>query len=357
MILDRIESRDQFDPYLIAEIGVNYFDIAEQRDIPPLEAAKAMIREASEAGADAVKFQSYSAEALATKRSTAYWDTDEEATETQYELFDQYDDFGATEFETISRWTNNNYPVDFLSTPFDFQAVDYLSDIVQAYKVASADITNHPLLRRIAREGKPVILSTGASTIGEIDDAVHVLNEEGSDLDLCLLHCVLQYPTDQENANLRMIEHLSDVYPEVLVGYSDHVPPDDGMVTLLNATFQGARIIEKHFTLDKTLEGNDHYHAADPHDIRTLVQNLDHLSKTAGMRRKQPISAEETSRVHARRSLVATAKIEEGEPITRDIVAIKRPGSGIPPSCINEVIGRIARCSIEEDEVISWDQV
>lgn len=354
-MIDEIHEREQ--PYLIAEIGVNYFDIAEERDLSPLEAAKEMVAQAATAGVDAVKFQSYSAEQLASKQSPAYWDTNEESTQSQYELFTQYDDFGAEEFEEIARWTEKNHGVDFLSTPFDFQAVDYLEELVPAYKIASADITNHPLLRHIARKGKPILLSTGASTIGEIDEAVRVIEEEKSNPELCLFHCILQYPTDPENANLGMIEHLNQLYPEYTVGYSDHVPPDGGMVTLLNSVVHGATIIEKHFTLNKSLEGNDHYHAMDPKDVRTFRENSELLSTTTGNLRKTPIDVEENSRKYARRSLVAVREIDEGKEIRHEDVLIKRPGTGIPPSMIEIVTGRTAQRQIEADEVLTWEMV
>ena len=345
------------DPYLIAEIGVNHFDIADKRGITPLSAAKEMISEAADAGVDAVKFQSYSADSLASKDSPAYWDTDEETSESQYELFSQYDDFGRDEFESIAAWIDENQDIDFLSTPFDFHAVDYLEEMMPAYKIASADITNHPLLRKIAQKQKPILLSTGASTVGEIDEAVRIIEEEQSEPDLCLMHCILQYPTDQSNANLGMIEHLAELYPQYTTGYSDHVPPDNGMITLLNAAFRGATIIEKHFTLDKTLDGNDHYHAMSPDDVRTFRENIEKLGTTTGLRRKKPISAETSSRKHARRSLVAAREIKEDEEIRRDHLAIKRPGTGISPEMLEIVLGRDARTDIPEDEILTWDHV
>ncbi len=348
-----IENRRQ--PYLIAEIGVNYFDIAENRDISSLEAAKEMVAEAATAGVDAVKFQSYSADQLASKQSPAYWDTNEESTETQHELFTQYDDFGAKEFEEIAEWTDNNHDVDFLSTPFDFHAVDYLEELVPAYKIASADITNHPLLRHIARKGKPILLSTGASTIGEIDDAIHVIEEEDSNPELCLLHCILQYPTDPENANLGMIRHLQQLYPQYTAGYSDHVPPDEGMITLLNSIVQGAEVIEKHFTLDKSLEGNDHYHAMDPKNVRTFRENAELLNSTTGGSRKTPVDVEKNSRKYARRSLVAAKQIDKGKKIVQEDMSIKRPGTGIPPTMRDVVTGRIAQKQIEADEILTWE--
>ena len=350
-----IENRRQ--PYLIAEIGVNYFDIAEKRDISALAAAKKMVTEAATAGVDAVKFQSYSADQLASKNSPAYWDTSEESTESQHELFSQYDDFGEKEFQEIAEWATENHDVEFLSTPFDFHAVAYLENLVPAYKIASADITNHPIIRYIAKRKKPILLSTGASTISEIDEAVRVIEEEVQDPEICLLHCILQYPTDPENANLGMIGHINEVFPEYTVGYSDHVPPDDGMVTLLNSVINGAEIIEKHFTLDKSLKGNDHYHAMNPEDIRVFRRNVDDLTTTTGRSIKRPISAETDSREYARRSLVAASDIDQGEEITREQLAIKRPGTGISPTLLNVVIGKKAQKRISTDDVLTWDLI
>jgi len=357
MKIGETETTEREQPYLIAEIGVNYFDIAKERDISPLKAAKTMVAEAANAGADAVKFQSYSAEELASTESPAYWDTDEEETESQYELFSKYDDFGVDKFEEIAEWTANNHDVAFLSTPFGFEAADYLEELVPGFKIASADITNYPLLRHIAQKGKPILLSTGASTVGEIDNAVRVIEDECNDVELCLLHCILQYPTDRENANLGMINHLSEMYPDYEIGYSDHVPPDEGMISLLNSVVHGAKIIEKHFTLDKTLSGNDHYHAMDPSDIRTFKENSEIMSSTNGNSRKQPISAELDSRRNARRSIVAAVDIEKGERIERNKIAMKRPGTGISPTMLDVIVGRRAQADIQTDEILSWDLV
>ncbi|SDK06765.1 N-acetylneuraminate synthase [Halovenus aranensis] len=344
-------------PYLIAEIGVNHFDIADEEDISKVAAAKKMVAQAADAGVDAVKFQSYSAESLASRNSPAYWDTEEESTASQYELFSQYDEFGAAEFEEIAAWSASNYDIDFLSTPFDHEAVDYLDNLVPAYKVASADITNYPLLRHIARKGKPILLSTGASTVGEIDEAVRVIESEADDVNLCLMHCILQYPTDPENANLGMIEHIDRAFPEYTTGYSDHVPPDDAMLTLVNATVRGADVIEKHFTLDKTLEGNDHYHAMNPDDVREFRDNLAFIARTTGEHVKHPIEPEEDSRLYARRSLVAATDIDEAETITREHIAVKRPGTGIEPAMLDEVVGRVAPKDIDADEILMWDML
>lgn len=344
------------EPYLIAEIGVNYFDIAEKRGITPLKAAKEMVKQAHNSGADAVKFQSYKAEKLAAENSPAYWDTDEEETESQYELFQKYDDFGEKEFKKIAEYSEK-LGIDFLSTPFHKEAVDYLEDLVPAYKVASADVTNLPLLKHIASKGKPIILSTGASTLGEIDQALRTIKEVDSSVEISVLHCVLQYPTDEDKANLNMIEHIQEAFPQHTAGYSDHVPPDESMMTLINSWIKGAKVIEKHFTLDKSLEGNDHYHAMNPQDIEIFRKNISLVNKTDGQRTKEPIDVEEDSRKHARRSLVAKDRIEEGERLSKDKIAVKRPGTGISPENIDIIRNLTAPETIEKGKIITWEEV
>lgn len=351
----KLKQAGYLDPYLIAEIGVNHFDIAQKRDIDPMHAAKEMISEAADSGVDAVKFQSYSADTIASQNSPAYWDTEEEQTDNQYDLFKKYDSFEASDFEELACWNDNNFDIDFLSTPFSHYAVEYLESLVPAYKVASADINNEPLLQEIAKKNKPVLLSTGASTISEIGNAIEMIKSTSQCSDIYILHCVLEYPTDKTNANLRMIDYLQEVFPEQKVGYSDHVPADESMITLLNAAVQGATAIEKHFTLNKDLEGNDHYHAMDPDDVRTFKNNLELLSETRGNRQKRPIGAEADSRKYARRSIVTVNKIKEGNRISKEDIMMKRPGTGVKPKMKDKIVGMRASCDIPEDTILQWD--
>lgn len=228
--------------------------------------------------------------------------------------------------------------------------------MVPAYKIASADITNHPLLRHIAQKGKPILLSTGASTIEEIDTALEIIRAESS-VEVCLLHCILDYPTAKQDANLAMIEHLDQVYPNCQVGYSDHVPPDQSIVTLLGAVVRGASIIEKHFTLDKELDGNDHYHAMNPDDVRRFRENVDIFRTTTGQRHKEPIDVEMDSREYARRSIIATTEIPAGKEIQHSDLAMKRSGTGISPELLDVVVGRAASSDIAADEILSWEVI
>ncbi|HXQ20579.1 MAG TPA: N-acetylneuraminate synthase family protein [Candidatus Acidoferrales bacterium] len=339
---------DTDDVYIIAEIGVNHEG--------SLDLAKRLIELAREGGAHAAKFQSYKAETLASKHSPAYWDTTKEPTPSQYQLFKKYDAFGADEYRALAEHCGQ-VGIDFLSTPFDAQAVDFLASLVPCFKVASADLTNLPMLRQVAAYGKPVLLSTGASTLGEIDIAVNELRRAGC-AQLALLHCILNYPTDNANAHLAMIAGLRRAYPDVVIGYSDHTLPDAGMIPLTVAYLLGARVMEKHFTHDKTLPGNDHYHAMDVHDLQRLVEQIGRVRTLLGPSdHKQPIATEEISRLNARRSIVLAMDVAAGTVLAESVLTYKRPGTGISPLHWDKVVGCRARRALEADHVLQWDDL
>jgi len=341
-------------PFLIAEAGVNYFDIAKEKGSTPLEAAKLMISQAAGAGADAIKFQTYKADKLAVKDSAAYWDTSKEACKTQYELFSRYDKLGRVEYRQLADYAQKN-SIIFMSTPFDVEAVDYLNEFIPAFKIASADITNIPLIKHIAGKKKPVLLSTGGATVEEIKAAATVIQNEGND-QIVIMHCVLNYPTQYRQANLLVIRSLRDMFPEHLVGYSDHTLPEAQMLVLTTACLLGARVIEKHFTLDKLLPGNDHYHAMDPQDLRTMVRNLQFVKEISGNGERN-IQSELSARRYARRSIVARVNIAKGTRITESLVICKRPGTGISPALLDSVTGRTAKRDIKADEILSWNDI
>ena len=343
----KVIKRDSSDLYIIAEAGVNHEC--------SIDLAKKMISMAAEAGADAIKFQTYKAEKLASINSPAYWDQTKEKAKSQYELFKKYDAFNYEDYRILADYCSE-HNIDFLSTPFDKESVQFLNELMPVFKIASADLTNHPFLREIARFGKPIILSTGASTLGEIDEAVNVIISEGNS-QIALLHCILSYPTKVEDANLNMITHLQEVYPDFVVGYSDHVVPDKSMMVLNTAVFLGAKIIEKHFTLNKTKEGNDHYHAMDSEDLKVFVENIRIYRAALGCKTKVPILAEKDAIKYARRSIVAKRNIVKGTILTEKMLTTKRPGIGIPPKYWEIVIGREAKTDIKEDDILTWEMV
>ena len=270
--------------YLIAEMGVNFYDTAKQLNITPLEAAKLYIDKAAEAGIDCAKFQSYKANTIVSKNSPAYWDTTKEATKTQYELFQKFDSFGEAEYKELCDYTHSK-GMDFTSTPFDYASADYLYDMVDFYKISSSDLSNIPFIKHIAAKGKPMVVSVGAAYLSEVDEAIRAMKEVGNN-DICILHCVLSYPTDPRNANLKIIKTLKEVFPDVKVGFSDHVAPDPTMMTLATAYLLGSEVIEKHFTLDKTLTGNDLYHSGDPEDFKKARANFEMIDKVLGQPEK-----------------------------------------------------------------------
>ena len=342
-------------PYLIAEIGVNFYDTARVMNITPLEAAKLYIDKVAEAGIDCAKFQSYKANTIVSKNSPAYWDTTKEPTKTQYDLFLKHDSFGEAEYRELCEYTHSK-GIDFTSTPFDYASADYLKDMVDFYKISSSDLSNLPFIRHIGAKGKAVVLSVGAAYLSEVDEAVRALKEVGCK-DITILHCVLSYPTDPKDANLLIIETLKKVFPDVKVGFSDHVAPDDTMMTLAVAYMLGAEVIEKHFTLDKTLSGNDHYHAGEPEDFVKAIANFKWIDTVLGSSEKTVLACEQIPRREARRSLVLTRSLKAGEIITKEDILAKRPGTGISPVYANIVVGRKVIRDLEEDTILTWDMV
>lgn len=342
-------------PYLIAEMGVNFYDTAKVLNIEPIEAAKLYIDKAVEAGVDCAKFQSYKANTIVSKNSPAYWDTTKEPTKTQYELFLKHDSFGEKEYRELCVYTHEK-GLDFTSTPFDYASVDYLEDMVDFYKISSSDLSNIPFIRYIGSKGKPVYISVGAAYLSEVDEAIRNLKEVGCK-EIVIFHCVLSYPTDPKDANLRVIETLKKNFPDVRVGFSDHVAPDDGMITLATAYLLGAEVIEKHFTLDKTLPGNDHYHAGDPEDFKKAIANFKLIGDILGSPEKTVLECELVPRREARRSLVLTRDMKKGEVISERDVMAKRPGTGISPQYTEIVVGRKILQDLAEDTVLTWNMI
>jgi sialic acid synthase SpsE len=330
-------------PYIIAEAGVNHEG--------SMDTARRLIDEAKEGGADAIKFQTYKADTIASKHSPAYWDTTKEPTLSQHELFSKHDKFWKNEMVALKQHCDS-VGIEFMSTPFDIESADFLNELMDVYKISSSDLTNKPFIEHICRFGKPIILSTGASHLWEIQEAVSWIEKHGNPL--ALLHCVLNYPTPDPNANLGMILGLKQAFPGHLIGYSDHTLPKDMKVCEI-ATLLGALIIEKHFSHDKTLPGNDHYHAMDKEDLKLFRKNLQRVFGLLGTFEVAALEDEEPARQNARRSLVAKVDIPAGKTIAESDLTFKRPAHGVSPKYIDEIIGRRAGRAIEKDELIKWN--
>ena len=342
-------------PYLIAEMGVNFYDTALALNISPLDAAKLYIDAAAEAGIDCAKFQSYKASTIVSKNSPAYWDTTKEPTKTQYELFLKHDGFGESEYRELCEYTHAK-GLDYTSTPFDYASADYLYDMVDFYKISSSDLSNIPFIHHIGSKGKPVFISVGAAYLSECDEAIRTLKESGCK-DIVVLHCVLSYPTELKDANLRIIQTLKKTFPDIRIGYSDHVAPDETMITLATAYLLGAEVIEKHFTLDKSLSGNDHYHSGDPNDFKKAIYNFAMIDNILGSSEKTVFDCELIPRREARRSLVLTHDMKAGDVIKKGDLMPKRPGTGISPQFEDIIIGRKIISDLPEDTILIWSMV
>ena len=284
---------------LIAEIGVNYYDIAKKMNISNMEAAKLMIKKAKDAGIHAVKFQTYKADTLAAKDSPSYWDTTEETTTSQHELFQKFDQFGKKEYQELKDYSDE-IGIEFLSTAFDIESADYLDKMMDVYKVSSSDMNNFPFVEYQAKKNKPMLISVGAANEDEIDRMIATVRKVNNQ-PLCILHCVLEYPTPYEHANLNKIASLKEKYKDLIIGYSDHTKPDACADVIKTAYNLGAVVIEKHFTLDKTLKGNDHYHAMDPDDARKILAGLEFIDTIRGKGDLCCLETEQTARKNARR--------------------------------------------------------
>lgn len=329
-------------PYILAEAGVNH-------ECSMSNAIK-MIDLASKGGANGIKFQYYKAEKIASIYSPAYWDVTKEKTKSQFELFKKYDKFNYENFKILQGHCKKRN-IDFLCTPFDFNSAKELNSLVDVFKISSSDITNKPFIEYISKFNKPIILSTGASNIQEIKRAISWISMPKKKI--MLLHCILSYPTNNIDANLGMIRDLQNNFPNIKIGYSDHTRP--GKMNIPNLAFvMGCVLIEKHFTFNKKLKGNDHYHSADKNDLANLRKSLKEVQLIMGLNKKKVIPAEKKSRIFARRSIVANKFIVKNKKITFKDLTFKRPGTGIEPFYLNKIIGKISKKNIEKDSLIKY---
>ena len=330
--------------FVIAEAGVNHNG--------SVELAEKLIDTAKDAGADAVKFQTFKAGNVVTK--TAEKAEYQKGTTKKGSQYDMIKELELTEkdFKKLAEYAKKT-GILFLSSPFDRESVDLLDEIgVSAYKVASGEITNFPLLKYIVEKDNPIILSTGMATLGEIEDAVRVIEKAGVG-DIVLLHCVTSYPAKVEDINLRVIETLKHAF-KLPVGFSDHTL---GITVPIAAVSIGAVVIEKHFTLDKNLPGPDHKASLEPDELKEMVAAIRDVEKALGDGIKQPTETEEEIKKVARRSVVAKVDIPEGAIIKEDMLDVKRPGTGIEPKYWQYISGMRAKKDINKDEIITWKTI
>jgi N,N'-diacetyllegionaminate synthase len=331
--------------FIIAEAGVNHNG--------SLALAKKMIDIAAGAGADAVKFQTFRAEDVVTAGAAkaAYQKKSTGTAESQLAMIKKLE-LDKTDFEKLCAYARRK-GIMFLSTPFDNGSVDLLEKLgVPAYKIASGEITNFPLLKYIARNNKPIIMSTGMSTTGEIRDALAVIKAGGTQ-GIILLHCISSYPARIEDTNLRVMETLRQTF-KMPVGLSDHSP---GITIPIAAAALGACVIEKHFTLDKTLPGPDHQASLEPDELKAMVLAVRDVEKAMGSGKKTLTTGEKGIKKVARRSIVAGQDIPAGTVITAAMLAIKRPGTGIEPRHLEALCGISAKYGFKKDDLITWSGI
>ncbi|GAB4268785.1 MAG: N-acetylneuraminate synthase family protein [Candidatus Rifleibacteriota bacterium] len=333
--------------YVIAEAGSNH-----NRDF---ETALKLIDVAADAGADAVKFQIFSADTIYSKKTpmASYLTKKKLAAdnETLYDIIKK--------LEIPRNWTPDlmaycrKKGITFLATPFDLAAVEELERVgVEAYKVASFEITHLPMLKKISETGKPIILSTGMANLEDIEVAMDCIKKAGRS-EVALLHCAIAYPPRYEDVNLRAMDTMAQAF-QVPVGFSDHTM---GHITDVAAVARGACIIEKHYTLSRNQKGPDHPFSLEPDELKAMVAAIRQTEKILGSPFKRPTESEAEMHRIGRRSLVAAANIAAGTIITEDMIAVKRPGFGIPTRYMDIVIGRRAAVDIEEDDILTWEMI
>jgi N-acetylneuraminate synthase len=317
------------------------------------ELARRLIECAADAGADAVKFQTFRAERLAVAQAAKadYQLRTTDRSESQLEMLRRLELPRETYPELLAQCRERG--LLFLSSPFDEESADFLDALkIPAFKIPSGEITNLPFLAHVARKGKPLILSTGMSTLEEVRAAFDTVVREGN-RQVILLHCTSGYPAAPEDANLRAMKTLAETFG-VPVGYSDHTL---GMAVPLAAVALGACVVEKHFTLDRALPGPDHQASAAPEELASLVQGIRSVEKALGHGRKEPAPSEAAVAGVARKSLVAAKDIPAGTTITADHLALRRPGTGLPPAMLNAVVGRKARRDVRAGTLLEWEML
>ena len=327
--------------FIIAEAGVNHNG--------SIELAKELIDAAKDAGVDAVKFQTFKTENLLSKNIVV-----PKHVGSKESLFDTIRGLELSEeaHYVLSKYCKQKGIV-FMSTPMDNNSVDLLEDIgVPVFKVASCDLDNLPLLKYISKTEKPIILSTGMGSISEVGEAIEVIKSNGN-ADIILLHCVSAYPPKVEDVNLRAMETLRTAF-KLTVGYSDHTI---GINIPLAAVALGAKVIEKHFTLDKNMEGPDHAVSADPDDLERLVSGIREIEESFGTGLKVPSKDEIEMRRSFRKSIVAITDIKKGATIMPEMLSLKRPGTGISPKYFDFIAGRKAERDINKDVLLTFKDI
>jgi N-acetylneuraminate synthase/N,N'-diacetyllegionaminate synthase len=330
--------------FIIAEAGVNHNG--------SLGLAKKLVDGAKEVGVDAIKFQTFKAEDLVAKKTemVAYQRKNVGKKESQFEMLKKLE-LTERDFIELKKYCDKK-GIIFLSTPHTEDAIDFLESLVPVYKIGSGDLTNLPFLEKVARKQKPIILSTGMATLNEIREAVNTIKKERNNK-IILLHCTTNYPCPLEEVNLRAMLTLKKEF-NLPIGYSDHT---FGILVPIMAVAMGAKIIEKHFTLDKNLPGPDHKASLEPKELKEMVESIRNVEKALGNGIKRPTKNEEKIKSFVRKTIVAKVNIPKGIKITKEMLSIKRAGVGIEPKYLKKIIGKVAKKNIVKEEIITWGKI
>lgn len=331
--------------YVIAEAGANH-----NRD---LDVAHGLIDVASDAGADAVKFQTYSGDRIYSQKTPRFEYLRELSDQSPAELLESIS--LPREWQSVLAEYARERGIDFFSSPFDHEAVDELDALdVPVLKIASFEIVDLPLIRKAAATARPLIISTGMATLGEIEEALTAAQEAGA-TSVGLMQCTSVYPAPAGLANLRAMETMRRAF-SVPVGLSDHTT---GVFVPVAAAALGASFVEKHFTLDRTMEGPDHPFALEPAELGAMVSGIREAQSALGTGRKDGPSDEERAEMYtlARRSLIITRDLPQGTVLTQDMITVKRPGFGIAPKHLDLVVGRALKVDVEADDILTWEMV
>jgi len=328
--------------FIIAEVGVNHNG--------SLELAKQLVDVAKDCGADAVKFQTFKAATLVTKaaKQADYQTTNTGKQESQFDMLKRLELSEEDHQELVVHCQQQQ--IEFMSTPFDLQSIQFLNGLgVERFKIPSGEITNYPYLKMVGAYNKEIVLSTGMATLSEIEAALNLLIDSGTDKDkITILHATTDYPTQMQDVNLTAMQTIAQAF-KVKVGYSDHTP---GIEVPTAAVALGASIIEKHFTLDKNLPGPDHKASLEPDELKAMVKAIRNIEVALGDGIKRPSVSEQKNMQVARKSLIALTDIKKGDVFSEQNLTVKRPGLGISPMRWNEIIGKVAQKDYQADELI-----
>jgi len=329
--------------FIIAEAGVNHNG--------NLDIARKLIDAAVYACADAVKFQTFKAETLVNRHAPKadYQKESTDAVETQYEMLKKLE-LGEPDHRELIDYCKKK-EIIFLSSPFDLASIDFLNSFgLELIKIPSGEITNLPYLRKIGQSNKKVIMSSGMSYISEIEAAISILNSAGTEkTNITVLHCNTEYPTPFEDVNLNAMHTIRSAFPEIQIGYSDHTP---GYEVSIAAVAMGAKVIEKHLTLDRTMEGPDHKSSLEPKEFKNMVDSIRNIEKALGSGEKEPSASERRNINIVRKSIVAAKQICKGDIFSEENITVKRPGTGLSPMMWDDVIGKKATRDYSDDEMI-----